>query len=638
MSIAKKFTIALVASLGIFTIIFAIIFSIINTQKLTLEADQRANESATALINIAETTDRLLSSQITNAMQLLKNRGSMLGPAALGEPIDFLGKKLPNLLLGDISQMENYKLVDGVAEIMQSTATIFVKNGNDFIRISTNIKREGKRAVGTLLSPNGKAYTAIQEGKAFYGLIDILGQPYLTGYEPIRNSSGDVIGIWYVGYQADLDILKKAVNKTQSIGLGFNAIIDQTGRVRMHSHGVEEKTIANVINLSDDSWHIVKKELHNWGYSMVSAYPVSQLSDQIIDDIFWITLSIIICAIALIFIIQYLLQWVVLKPLGSMLTSLKEISTGNLTVRLNQERNDELGSMAAGFNNMLEHLQTSISAISSASDKLSNTATVVFNNSTRSSKSVTEQANQIDLVATAITEMSQTANEVSTITENASSAAGHAQNEAQKGTIVIERTITQISALAEDVQQASSVINELSSASNEISSVLEVIQNIAEQTNLLALNAAIEAARAGEHGRGFAVVADEVRSLASRTQNSTGEIQQMITRIQTESQRAVQVMDTSKSTATECVTTAGESNESLQQILQSVAQINDINTEVVSATIQQSTVADDIGRNIIVIRDASDHNRGDAISSQKSSEELSKLAEDIRQKVTLFKV
>jgi methyl-accepting chemotaxis protein len=253
------------------------------------------------------------------------------------------------------------------------------------------------------------------------------------------------------------------------------------------------------------------------------------------------------------------------------------------------------------------------------------------------SENIQREKQDIDLIATAITEMNATVHEVASHSSSAAESAQDSATEAEEGKRVVDGAIGVIERLASEIEQAANVIQKLDIESKNIGGVLDVITGIAEQTNLLALNAAIEAARAGEQGRGFAVVADEVRTLAARTQQSTLEIQDMISRLQTEVNNAVQAMETSRSMAQTGVDQAGTAGSSLERIAQAVISIREKNSEIAHATEQQSTVAEEINQKIISISQLGEQNADGSQGAANSSSELAMLAMELQALVGQFK-
>ncbi|WP_371265966.1 methyl-accepting chemotaxis protein [Pseudomonas sp. NFR16] len=245
---------------------------------------------------------------------------------------------------------------------------------------------------------------------------------------------------------------------------------------------------------------------------------------------------------------------------------------------------------------------------------------------------------EIDLVATAVHEMTATAQDVARNATQAAQAANHADDAASQGMRIVHNTSNSISELAVEIGRAVGVVQTLAKDSENINAILTAIRGIAEQTNLLALNAAIEAARAGEQGRGFAVVADEVRNLAQKTQQATEEIQNMIQQLQNGTRQVVKVMEDSQSKTDESVGHAAEAAQALESITKAVSVINDMNNQIASAAEEQSAVADDINRNVINIGQVANEVAGGADESSQASAELTKLAEQQRRLINQFRV
>ncbi len=319
-------------------------------------------------------------------------------------------------------------------------------------------------------------------------------------------------------------------------------------------------------------------------------------------------------------------------------TTLGEMSKGNMTARLHVDSQDEMGEIGVAFNHMIEKFEALVQQITSATSQLAAASEEMATVARNAHGTIERQRRETEQVATAMNEMTATVQEVASNATSAASAASSADAEAKGGKTIVMQSSTAIQQLAEDVDRASQAIHQLEEDTTNIGTVLDVIKGIAEQTNLLALNAAIEAARAGEQGRGFAVVADEVRTLASRTQKSTQEIQLTIERLQTGARNAVQVMEQGRSQAQSGVQQAKNAATSLEAITQSVTTINEMNAMIASAAEEQTSVAEEINKNIVNISQLSHDTAGAAEQTTAASHELSKLASQLQSLVNQFKL
>ncbi|MEJ6656209.1 MAG: methyl-accepting chemotaxis protein, partial [Pseudomonas sp.] len=354
-----------------------------------------------------------------------------------------------------------------------------------------------------------------------------------------------------------------------------------------------------------------------------------------------VTLAVIGALIALVGLgVMLLVGYSLARPARRLTTMLNEVAQGDgdLTQRLPVDRADEFGDIARGFNGFLDKLQGMmrdvVGSVQQVTDAAENTADIAM----RTNDGMQTQLGEIELVATAVTEMTATAQDVARNAGLAAEAAGNAHGSASHGRKVVQDTADTIQNLAADMARAVQTVQTLAHDSENISSILDTIRGIAEQTNLLALNAAIEAARAGEHGRGFAVVADEVRNLALKTQNSTEEIQRMIEQLQAGTQRTVKVMEQSRVRTEESVLQAEEADAALTSITQAVSVINDMNIQIASAAEQQSAVAEDINRNVSTIGEVANAVAEGAGDASSASADLTNLAEHQRRLINQFKV
>lgn len=396
--------------------------------------------------------------------------------------------------------------------------------------------------------------------------------------------------------------------------LGYDENIGVMGNMRAIVHKVDNK----LVQLLSKSEKVVKDDV---AFISTVAYSL-------------FTVVLIIALIS-----AWLIGKSILNRIYNLQHTMKSIAQSNdLTTTVDVSGGDELSEMAEVFNQMLTNFRSLIVEVNHSVNTLNSATGSLAENIYNANEGVETQMQQTDLVATAVTEMVATVDEIATNTREAAHKAELTNSNADKGKAGVDQTITKIGQLSDKLLDSENVVKELEKESITIASVLDVIRGIAEQTNLLALNAAIEAARAGEQGRGFAVVADEVRTLASRTQDSTQEIETIIGLLQKRTQEIVTLMAQCRNQGEESADQASSAGAMLDEITQDVALIMDMNSAIATAIQEQSTVASEVNQHVVMIRDVTLQSGESAKQNERMSEELSQQSQVLTTEVSRFTV
>ncbi|ANY87493.1 MULTISPECIES: methyl-accepting chemotaxis protein [Pseudomonas] len=373
-------------------------------------------------------------------------------------------------------------------------------------------------------------------------------------------------------------------------------------------------------------------------YNAKGAEQASQRSSAVFDEAF----SLIVAALGMILValiaIATLLTRSIVLPLADAVAVAERVATGDLTQDIQVIGRDEPALLLRALSRMQQSLRDTIRKIAASSDQLASASEELHTVTEDTSRGLHQQSAEIDQAATAVNQMTAAVEEVANNAVSTADASKGADQTTRDGRDQVNQALASIQHLVNDVTDTSGEIEQLANNANEISRVLDVIGAIAGQTNLLALNAAIEAARAGEAGRGFAVVADEVRALAHRTQQSTAEIEQMITGIQSGTERAVTAMHTSQGRANGTLEVAQSAGQALEVIAEAITSINQRNLVIASASEQQAQVAREVDRNLVNIRDLAMQTSAGANQTSAAAQDLSRLAIDLNAMVAQFKI
>lgn len=736
---------------------------------IVAEADIEIADKSANILGSLEIVDELMTQRLKAGMNILRNESFNLGNPSKDLQVNVNGKFVNDLKFGNKKQALKYSLVDKVARLINGTVTVFSKSDNDFVRISTNVIKNGERAIGSILDPQGSAIKKLSQGNSFYGVVDLLGTPFITAYEPIQNAENEIIGAWYVGYPLKtIDIIGQTIEETEISNKGFVALRNYDDKINYHSSSYNSEEIERFLNEEKTNWTTREDNFDQWGYQVLTAYNRNSVIARGNEMRLVILLFSGVFALIISFIIYIVLNKYVLRRLKNLTVIADEVAQGNSRIEVSADTDDEIGLLEKSFKKMIKNIQEEtalaeniaegnlnlevkvrsekddlsrsykkmIQNLKSLTEKLNTQINEIvegnlkarinpgeFNGSykdlaagvnkiveesarpIREGVSVLEEMSQGDLtvrmkgdyrgdhkiiersinklgeslhglvikvsetvaatvssaveisssseqmaagaqeqssqtaeVAGAVEEMTKTILETSQNSVNAANFSKESGEKANNGSNQVNKAIAGMENVAKSAEKTARIIKSLTGKTEGIGQIANVINEIADQTNLLALNAAIEAARAGEHGRGFAVVADEVRKLAERTTKATKEIADTIKDIQDEAKQADDSMAEAGNSVSEGIATNKELREVFNVIVESADKVRSEIEQVATASEEQSSAAEQISQSIEGISGVTSQSAAGIQQIAKTAEDLNHLTENLRKLISAFKI
>ncbi|KRP63072.1 methyl-accepting chemotaxis protein [Pseudomonas trivialis] len=614
-------------------------------EHLASEARLLADQLNTFHSTLRESTQRLTG--------LFEKRFSAGLSVHADQMIAVAGVQTPSLLLGSDVLNNNFTEVDEFKQMSGGVATVFVRSGDDFIRVSTSLtKQDGSRAIGTVLDRQGPAYQRVRDGQVYIGRAVLFDRSYMTQYSPVRDSSGKVIAVLFIGFDytdaqaAQFENLKRfRIGQTGSL-----ALLDEQKHWLVPPAGVQapDQAVPVMLDLAkkpgagrfwsdkNEDFYSVSVPFEGGPWAVVASMPKAEIRAVTWEVGMRLAIGSVLAMLLAVGAIVWLLRSK-LAPLSDLVRQAEALGAGDLSARLNVSSHDEIGQLARSFNQMGEALSTMVSQIRKAAEEVNSRAQALSGLSGGAYEGMEQQSGEITSMAGAVEEFSATS---LNIADNMGNTERLAQENAQQtriGRTSMQEASSSLEHIATALNSTATVINTLGQRSQEIGGIVGVITAIAEQTNLLALNAAIEAARAGEQGRGFAVVADEVRNLASRTRQATDEISVMIQSIQQETGNAISTMEQGKVLMQDGLSRNADVASALARIDEQSRSAGQQFAAITTATQEQSSTATLLSSNLQSIALANSEQREVVSNLAITAKELETLAAGLRHEVDRFR-